>query len=86
MTVSLSASGNQTLNQVKLALQLPDGWTSQPLDRAHFTDVASGAALSARFVVVPAAVSRTQNEVVHATASLGPDLTRESGATTQVTK
>jgi beta-glucosidase len=86
VTVSLSASGTQTLNQVKLALQLPDGWTAQPLDRARFTDVAPGTALSTRFEVVPAAVSRNQNEVVHATASLGPDLTRESGATTRVTK
>jgi beta-glucosidase len=86
VTVSLSASGTQTLNQVKLALQLPDGWTARPLDRAGFTDVAPGAALSTRFAVVPAAVSLTQNEVVHATASLGPDLARESGTTTQVTK
>jgi beta-glucosidase len=86
VTVSLSASGTQTLNQIKLALQLPDGWTAQPLDRARFTDVAPGTALSTRFQVVPAVVSRNQNEVVHATASLGPDLSRESGATTLVTK
>lgn len=86
VTVSLSASGTQTLNQVKLALQLPDGWTAQPLDRARFPDVAPQTALSTRFEVVPAAVSRNQNEVVHATASLGPDLTRQSGATTRVTK
>jgi beta-glucosidase len=86
VTVSLSASGTQTLNSVKLALQLPDGWTAQPLDRARFADVAPGTALSTRFEVVPAAVSRNQNEVVHATASLGPDLTRESGTTTLVTK
>jgi beta-glucosidase len=86
VTVSLSASGTQTLNQVKLALQLPDGWTAQPLDRAHFTDVAPGTALSTRFEVVPATVSRNQNEVVHATASLGSDLARQSGATTRVTK
>jgi beta-glucosidase len=86
VTVSLSASGTQTLNQVKLALQLPDGWTARPLDRPRFTDVAPQSALSTRFEVVPAAVSRNQNEVVHATASLGPDLARESGATTRVTK
>ncbi|HEX5191759.1 MAG TPA: NEW3 domain-containing protein [Solirubrobacteraceae bacterium] len=86
VTVSLSAAGNQTLNQVRLALQLPDGWTAQALDRARFTDVAPGTALPTRFEVVPAAVSRNQNEVVHATASLGPDLIRQSGATTLVTK
>ena len=86
VTVSLSASGTQTLNQVKLALQLPDGWTAQPLDRAQFTDVAPGTALSTRFEVVPASVSLNQNEVIHATASLGSDLSRESGTTTLVTK
>jgi hypothetical protein len=86
VTVSLTASGTQTLNQVKLALQLPDGWTAQPLDRARFAEVAPGTALSTRFQVVPAVVSRNQNEVVHATASLGPDLSRESGAITLVTK
>ena len=56
------------------------------LERARFTDVAPGTALSTRFEFVPAAVSRNQNEVVHATASLGPDLVRQSGATTLVTK
>jgi beta-glucosidase len=86
VTVSLSAAGTQTLNQVKLALQLPDGWTAHALNRARFTDVAPGAAPSTRFQVVPAAVSRNQNEVVHATASLGADLGRESGATTLVKK
>ena len=86
VTVSLSASGTQTLNQVKLALQLPDGWRAHALNRARFTDVSPETALSTRFEVVPAAVSRNQNEVVHATASLGPDLARESGATTLVTK
>jgi beta-glucosidase len=86
VTVSLSAAGTQTLNTVKLALQLPDGWTAHALDKARFTDVTPGTALSTRFEVVPAAVSRNQNEVVHATASLGPDLDRESGATTRVTK
>ena len=84
VTVKLSAAGTETLNRVRLALQLPDGWTAHPLDRARFTDVAPSAALSTRFEVVPAAVSRNQNEVVHATASLGPDLSRESGATTLV--
>jgi beta-glucosidase len=86
VTVSLSASGTQTLNQVKLALQLPDGWTAHALNRARFIDVSPGTALTTRFEVVPAAVSRNQSEVVHATASLGPDLARQSGATTLVTK
>jgi beta-glucosidase len=86
VTVSLSASGTQTLKAVRLALQLPDGWSAHPLDPAVFTDVAPGTALSTQFAVVPATVSRDQNAVVHATASLGPELSRESGTSTLVKK
>ena len=84
VTVSLSASGTQTLNQVTLALQLPQGWTAQPLSRARFTDVAPGTALTAKFSVVPDPQSPNLNATVHATAALGPDLTRQDGTNTVV--
>jgi beta-glucosidase len=84
VTVSLSASGNQTLNQVRLALQLPQGWTAQPLSRARFTDVAPGTAPSAKFSVVPDPQSPNLNATVHATATLGPDLARQAGVSTTV--
>ena len=84
VTVGLSAAGTQTLDHVRLALQLPQGWTAQPLGRVKFTDVAPGEALSAQFQVVPAADSPNLNATIHATAKLGPDLSRESGATVTV--
>jgi beta-glucosidase len=84
VTVSLSPSGNQTLNQVRLALQLPQGWTAQPLSRTRFTDVAPGTAPSAKFSVVPDSQSPNLNATVHATATLGPDLARQAGVNTTV--
>ena len=84
VTVNLSAAGTETLDRVRLALQLPQGWTAQPLGRARFTDVAPGQALTARFRVVPAADSPNVTAVIHATAALGPDLNREAGAMTTV--
>jgi beta-glucosidase len=82
VTVSLSASGTQTLDQVRLALQLPQGWTAQPLSRAQFTDVTPGTAPTARFSVVPDPQSPNVIATVHATATLGPDLARQAGVGT----
>ena len=84
VTVNLSASGTETLPKVKLGLQLPPGWTATPVGRATFTNVAPGTALSAQFSVTPPADSPNINAVVHATAKLGPDLTREAGTFTTV--
>ena len=84
VTVHVTASGTQTLNQVKLRLQLPQGWTAQPLGRSTFTQVSPSQALTARFEVVPASDSPNLNATVHATASLGPDLSVEGGAQTTV--
>jgi beta-glucosidase len=84
VTVNLSASGTQTLPKVRLALQLPQGWTATPVGPATFTNVAPGTPLSAQFSVTPPADSPNINAVVHATAKLGPDLTREAGTFTTV--
>jgi beta-glucosidase len=84
VTVGLSASGTQTLPSVKLALQLPQGWTAKPVGPASFTNVAPGTALTAQFTVTPPADSPNINATVHATATLGPDLTREAGTSTTV--
>ncbi len=84
VTVDLSASGTQTLPKVAFALQLPQGWTATPVGPSTFKDVAPGSALSARFTVVPAADSPNINAVVHATARLGPDLSRQAGTFTTV--
>ena len=84
VTVKLSAGGTATLTRVRLALQLPAGWTAQPLGRARFSDVTPGQALTTRFQVVAPGDSPNVNAVIHATAALGPDLTREAGAMTTV--
>lgn len=84
VTVNLSASGTQTLPKVTRALQLPPGWMATRVGPATFRNVAPGAPVSAQFSVVPAADSPNINAVVHATAKLGPDLTREAGTFTTV--
>jgi beta-glucosidase len=84
VTVDLTASGTQTLPLAKLALQLPQGWTATPIGPASFTNVAPGTALTAQFSVTPASDSPNINATIHATATLGPDLTREAGTSTTV--
>ncbi len=84
VTVNLTASGTQTLPRATLALQVPQGWTATPVGRASFTNVAPGTALTAQFSVTPASDSPNINATIHATATLGPDLTREAGTSTTV--
>src|SRR5581483_9179452 len=84
VTVNLSASGTEALPRATLALQLPQGWTATPVGRTSFTDVAPGTALTAQFSVTPPADSPNINATIHATATLGPDLTREAGTATTV--
>jgi len=84
VTVNLSASGTETLPRATLALQVPAGWTVTPVGPTSFTSVAPGTALSAQFTVTPPADSPNLNATIHATAALGPDLTREAGTATTV--
>jgi beta-glucosidase len=84
VTVNLTASGTQTLPRATLALQLPQGWTATAVGPASFKNVAPGTALTAQFSVTPAADSPNINATIHATATLGPDLTREAGTSTTV--
>jgi hypothetical protein len=51
--VQLTASGDQTLPHVKLALQLPQGWTPVPAGPTQFTSVAPGTAPATTFQVTP---------------------------------
>jgi beta-glucosidase len=84
VTVGLGAGGTQTLQRVRLALQLPEGWSAQPQGTATFHDVAPSQALTARFTVTPPASAPNANSVVHTTATLGPDADREAGQTVTV--
>jgi len=82
--VTLTASGNETLHGVRLALQLPDGWSVRGAGQKVFGQVKPRRAVAATFVVTPASWAPSTNSVVHATADLGPDAQREAGATVTV--
>jgi beta-glucosidase len=81
--VQLTASGDQTLPDVQLALQLPEGWTSVPAGPTDFTSVAPGTAPTATFLVTPPSYAPNASAVVHATATMG-DMTREAGISVTV--
>jgi beta-glucosidase-like glycosyl hydrolase len=81
--VQLSASGDETLADVQLALQLPQGWTAVPVGQTEFTSVAPGTALTATFQVTPPSYAVNASAVVHVTATMG-NMTREAGVTVTV--
>ncbi len=81
--VQLTASGDQTLPDVQLALQLPQGWTAVPAGPTEFTSVAPGTAPAATFQVTAPSYEPNVNAVVHATATMG-NMTREAGVTVTV--
>jgi beta-glucosidase len=82
--VKLTKGGEETLQDVQIALQLPQGWTAQPLAQASFRHLAPGQAATVKFAVTPPSWAPSTNSVVHATADLGPDAQREDGVTVRV--
>ncbi|MBV9050000.1 MAG: glycoside hydrolase family 3 C-terminal domain-containing protein, partial [Solirubrobacterales bacterium] len=82
--VTLTASGDETLNRVRLALQLPQGWTQRSVGRSSFAHVPPSASLSATFSVTPPSWAPAANDVIHATAALSRDAIREAGVTVTV--
>ena len=84
VTVTLTASGNETLNNVRLALQLPQGWSASRGGQKVFGRVKPRRAVAVTFTVTPPSWAPSTNSVVHATADLGPDAQREAGATVTV--
>ena len=81
--VTLTAAGNATLNAVRLALQLPEGWTAKPTGPTNFGSVAPGQAPAVTFMVTPPGYAPNANAVVHATATTG-DWLREAGVSVTV--
>jgi beta-glucosidase len=81
--VTLVAGGSQTLHNVALALQLPQGWKAVPVGKTVFGTVRRGQAIAATFKVTPAADSPALSAVVHATATMGT-ASRENGVTVTV--
>jgi beta-glucosidase len=82
--VQLTASGDETLADVQLALQLPQGWTAVPVGSTDFASVVPGSAPTATFQVTPPSYSPNVNAVVHATATMG-GMTRQAGVSIVVT-
>jgi len=83
VTVTLSAGGNEALRGVRLALQLPQGWTARPAGPATFGDVAPGQPVTATFSVTPPADAPNTSAVIHATATMGA-ASRENGVTVTI--
>jgi uncharacterized membrane protein len=81
--VQLTASGDETVPDVQLALQLPQGWTATPVGPTEFTSVAPGTAPSATFQVAPPSYAPSVSAVVHATATMGT-MVRQAGVTVTV--
>ena len=81
--VQLTASGDETLPDVQLAMQLPQGWTAVPTGPTEFTSVAPGTALTATFQVTPPSYAPNATAVVHATATIG-NMMREAGVSVTV--
>jgi len=81
--VTLTAGGSATLNAVRLALQLPEGWTAKPTGPTNFGSVSPGQAPAVTFMVTPPSYAPNADAVVHATATTG-DWLREAGVTVTV--
>jgi beta-glucosidase len=81
--VTLGAGGTATLRSVRLALQLPSGWTAVPAGRTVFGRVTPGEAPTATFLVTPPKYAPNATSVVHATAVAGA-LLRENGVNVTV--
>jgi beta-glucosidase len=83
---TLTAAGTETLHNVRLSLQVPQGWRVKAVGRRTFTELAPSTAPTATFMVKPPAYAPNINAVLHATARLGPAATREAGTTITVTR
>jgi beta-glucosidase len=83
VTVTLSAAGDATLHAVRLALQLPQGWTAVPIGPTVFGSVQPDQAPSATFQVRPPSYAPNASAVVHATATT-EDWLREAGVSVTV--
>jgi beta-glucosidase len=84
VTVTLTADGNETLRNVRLALQVPQGWSVRSRGRTVFGRVKASRTIATTFTVTAPSWAPVTNSVVHATADLGRDARREDGVTVGV--
>jgi uncharacterized membrane protein len=76
--------GDETLRDVIISLQLPPGWTQQAIGPSAFSRLPPGQSALTKFRVTPPSWEPATNQVVHATAQLGPDAQRQAGVTVGV--
>ena len=81
--VALTAAGTATLFNVRLALQLPQGWTARPTGPTVFVSVGPRQVPAVTFVVTPPGYAPSASAVVHATATTG-DWLREAGVSVTI--
>jgi beta-glucosidase len=84
VSVRLTRSGNATLPQVRLALQLPQGWTATSAGPTSFTNVSPTQSPQVTFKVTPPSWAPVTSVTIHATANLASDAQREDGVTSNV--
>jgi beta-glucosidase len=77
--VHLTSDGDARLRDVRLALQVPSGFTVQPVRRTAFANLRPQQSPTAVFRVAAPVWAPAENITVHATANLGRFAQREAG-------
>jgi beta-glucosidase len=83
--VKLTASGNETLQNVTFGLKAPQGWTVTPIGSTTFGTVSPDESPVVSFTVQPPASAPAASSVLYATIGLGGQAQRQDGATVTVT-
>ncbi|HEY2578411.1 MAG TPA: glycoside hydrolase family 3 C-terminal domain-containing protein [Streptosporangiaceae bacterium] len=83
--VKLTASGDETLHNVKFSLRAPQGWTVTPVGSPVFATVAPDEAPVVTFNVTVPSWAPAESPVLYATVGLGGQAQRQDGATVTVT-
>jgi beta-glucosidase len=82
--VRLTHGGTETLRNVIISLQLPQGWNQRAITSTVFSRLSADRSALVKFAVTPPSWEPATNEVVHATAQLGSNAQREAGVTVGV--
>jgi beta-glucosidase len=85
VSVTLTASGNQTLHGVRFALRAPQGWLVRPLGSPVISTVSPGQAPVVKFTVEPPLYAPNTSSVLYGSVSLGGTAVRQGGTTVTVT-
>ncbi|MGH7067699.1 MAG: NEW3 domain-containing protein, partial [Acetobacteraceae bacterium] len=84
VSVTLTAGGDETLHDVRLALEAPEGWRVEPGGPVLQATVLPQAGVSARFRVTPPVWAFAEDVTLHARAELGGAVQRGTGVEVRV--